>query len=92
MVKVGKHAIVNTGAIIEHDCRLGDFVHVAPGARLAGAVVVEDRCLVGIGASVLPMVRIAEDSVIGAGSVVVRDIPPRSVAYGVPAVVRREQR
>jgi sugar O-acyltransferase (sialic acid O-acetyltransferase NeuD family) len=92
MVKVGKHAIVNTGAIIEHDCRLGDFVHVAPGARLAGGVVVEDRCLIGIGASVLPMVKIAEDSVIGAGSVVVRDIPPRSVAYGVPAMVRREQR
>ena len=82
---VGRHSIINTSAIIEHDVVVGDFVHVAPGVRLGGSVFIEDEALVGIGATVLPGVRIGHGAIIGAGAVVVRDVPPRSVFVGNPA-------
>jgi maltose O-acetyltransferase len=53
-------------------------------------VVIEDRAWLGTRATVLKGVRIGHDAVIGAGSVVTRDVPPCSVAAGVPArIVRR---
>jgi len=52
-----------------------------------GPIVVEDNVFIGFNSIILPGVRIGHDSVIGAGSVVTRSIPPRSVAAGVPAKV-----
>jgi acetyltransferase-like isoleucine patch superfamily enzyme len=50
---------------------------------------VGDRAFIGIGSTVIDKIRIGEDCIIGGGSVVVDDIPARTVAYGVPAKVRR---
>ncbi len=82
-------AIVNTSAVIEHDCVLGAFCHVSPNAALGGAVRVGVRAHVGLGSSVIQGIAIGDDTTIGAGSVVVRDLPPGVVAYGVPARARR---
>ena len=54
-------------------------------------VVIEDDCDIGVGAVILPGVRIGKGAQIGAGAVVTRDIPPYSVAVGVPATVTRER-
>ncbi|KPK15214.1 MAG: hypothetical protein AMJ62_09955 [Myxococcales bacterium SG8_38] len=54
-------------------------------------VVIEDDCDLGVGAVVLPGVRIGKGSQIGAGAVVTDDVPPYSVAVGVPAKVQRER-
>ncbi len=55
-----------------------------------GEVVIEDGCDIGIGAIILPGVHVGRGSLVGAGSVVTKDIPPYSVAVGVPArVIRR---
>jgi acetyltransferase-like isoleucine patch superfamily enzyme len=53
-------------------------------------VVIEDRVWLGARAIVLKGVRIGHDAVIGAGAVVTSDVPPRSVAVGVPARVVRQ--
>jgi sugar O-acyltransferase (sialic acid O-acetyltransferase NeuD family) len=87
--EVGRHAIVNTAASVDHDCRLGDFVHVAPGCRLGGGVTVGEGTLLGIGTSVLPGIAIGAWSVIGAGSAVIADLGSRVTAYGSPARVQR---
>jgi UDP-N-acetylbacillosamine N-acetyltransferase len=87
--RIGEQVIMNTLASADHDCDLGDAVHISPGARLAGDVRVGTGAWIGIGASVIERRSIGEWAVVGAGSVVVRDIPARSVAYGVPARVRR---
>lgn len=86
---VGHHVIVNSGAIIEHDCVLGDFVHLGPGSRLAGAVSVGPGAMLGVGSSVIPGKRIGEWSVLGAGAVLVSDLPDGVTALGVPARVYR---
>ena len=82
---LGRHVIVNTGASVDHDCAIGDFVHIAPGARLAGNVYVDMGVLLGIGSCVIPARRIGARAVVGAGAVVIDDIPPDVTAIGVPA-------
>jgi len=79
--------ILNSGAIVEHDNRIGSGSHVAPGVTLAGGVLVGQRVLIGAGCTVCPYVRIGDDAVVGAGSVVVADIPSGVTVCGVPARV-----
>ena len=82
--RIGRHCIVNTGASVDHECILEDYVHVSPHATLCGNVHVEEGAWIGAGAVVIPGVRIGRWSVVGAGSVVCRDIPDNVVAYGNP--------
>jgi acetyltransferase EpsM len=83
--RVGRGAIINTSASVDHDNMIGDFVHIAPGVNLAGNVQVGDYAMVGIGASVVPWVRIGAEAMVGAGAVVLRDVPDGRVVVGVPA-------
>jgi UDP-perosamine 4-acetyltransferase len=77
--------IINTGASVDHDCRIGEAAHLAPGTVLAGGVEVGRLAFLGTGATVIPRVRIGEAAVIGAGATVIGNIAPRTVAVGVPA-------
>lgn len=78
-------AIVNTGATIDHDCRIGKAVHVAPQCCLAGCVRVGDFSFLGVGVKVIPDIVIGNDTMIGAGAVVVGAIASGVRAVGVPA-------
>lgn len=89
-VAMGDACIVNTGASADHECVLGDGVHLCPGARLAGCVVVEEFATIGTGAIVLPRIRIGARAHVGAGAVVTRDVPPGAVVVGSPARRLRE--
>lgn len=85
--RIGNHVIVNTGASIDHDCKIGNFVHIGPGSTLCGFVEVGDGANLGASTTIIPSVKIGQGAVIGAGAVVVSDIPPKSLAVGVPARV-----
>jgi len=88
--KIGKHCIINTGASVDHDCLIHDYVHIAPRTTLCGNVQIGEGSLIGAGTIVIPNVRIGKWSVIGAGSVVTRDIPDNVIAYGSPCKVVKE--
>ena len=81
---IGNHCIVNTGAQLDHDNTLHDFVSIAPKAALAGNVTIERGSYIGMGANVIEKITVARQTVIGAGSVVTHDIPRFKVACGVP--------
>ena len=84
--RIGAHVIVNTAATVDHDCVIGDFVHISPGAHLAGNVAVGRGSLVGVGASVVPGARVGSWTVVGAGAAVIQDLPDFVCAVGIPAV------
>lgn len=86
---LGNHVIVNTGAQIDHDCRIADFVHVGPGSILCGAVDVGEGAFIGAGAVILPGIRIGEWSIVGAGAVVVHDVPGGATVTGNPARITK---
>jgi UDP-perosamine 4-acetyltransferase len=82
-------AILNTNASVDHDCRLGEACHVAPGSAIAGNVDVGRLAFLGVGVRAIPGVVIGEGSVVGAGATIVRDLPANTVAMGTPARVIR---
>lgn len=82
--RIGRHCIVNTAAIVEHDNVLADYVHISPNAALAGTVTVGKRTHIGVGVSVRNNLSIGADCVIGAGGVVVKDIREPGTYVGVP--------
>lgn len=85
---IGLAAIINTSSSVDHDCVLGDAVHICPGVRLAGGVNIENLCWIGIGSSIRQLISIGTNSTVGAGSVVVKDIPSNATAFGVPAKIQ----
>jgi sugar O-acyltransferase (sialic acid O-acetyltransferase NeuD family) len=87
---IGENVIVNTSASIDHECVIDDGAHICPGVHLGGKVSVGRMTWVGIGAAVRDHVNIGAGTVVGAGAVVVEDIPDGVIAYGIPARVIRK--
>jgi sugar O-acyltransferase (sialic acid O-acetyltransferase NeuD family) len=85
LATIGTGAICNTGCIIEHECEVGAFAHIGPGAVLCGNVYVGEGSFVGAGAVVRQGITIGSNVMIGAGAVVVKDVPDNAVVMGNPA-------
>jgi sugar O-acyltransferase (sialic acid O-acetyltransferase NeuD family) len=86
-VRVGAHVNLNLNCTIGHDAVIEDFCNLSPGVHVSGFVHLEEGVDVGTGAVILPGKRIGRRSTLGAGSVVAKDVPPLSLAVGVPAKV-----
>lgn len=78
------NSIINTGAIVEHDCFIEDFVHISPNATICGGVTVGKGTHIGAGAVVIPGVKIGDRCIIGAGTVVLKDVPNGVTMVGNP--------
>jgi sugar O-acyltransferase (sialic acid O-acetyltransferase NeuD family) len=83
--RIGSFCILNTGSSADHDSKMQDFASLAPGVFTGGLVEIGECSAVGVGASISDRISIGSHSVVGTGSVVVRDIPDHVVAYGCPA-------
>lgn len=84
---IGANVILNTACSVDHHSMIDNHGHIAPGVHLGGDVVVGQGALVGIGATIHPQRQVGAWTVIGAGAVVIDNIPDYSVAIGVPARV-----
>jgi len=91
LIEIGNGVAITTGVMIL--CHQRDLTNYKEGMYAMhcpfkeGKVVIKDGAHIGIGAIIMPGVTIGEGAVIGAGAVVTSDIPPYSVAVGIPAKV-----
>ena len=83
--KIGCNTIINTSSSIDHDCFIGNHVHIAPGAVLSGGVEIGDFCHIGVGAKILQGIHIGKNSLVAAGAVVISNLPENSRVAGIPA-------
>lgn len=90
--EIGTNLILNTAATVDHDCRISDGVHIGPGAHLSGLVTIGTVSWIGIGTIIRESVKVGSNVLLGASSLVLKDIPDDVVAYGSPAkIVRQNQ-
>lgn len=89
-VSVGDNSSIHMGSLIGHESGIGNSVFIAHGVSVSGCCRIGDGCFIGTHATVLPRVAIGKWSVVGAGAVVTRDIPPYSVVVGNPARLLRK--
>lgn len=93
-VKTGKFFQMNARAHVHHDCNIGNYVTISPGAICNGNINIEDRVFIGAGAllkngSNEKPLNIGKNSIIGMGSIIIKDVPDNSLVYGNPMKIKK---
>lgn len=83
--KIEDGVIINSSSVIEHDCICLSFSHISPSATLAGGIKIGKRTQIGANSVIKECIKICDDVLIGAGSVVVNDIEESGIYAGNPA-------
>jgi sugar O-acyltransferase (sialic acid O-acetyltransferase NeuD family) len=84
-IEVGDFAMVNLNCTIGHDATLGPWTSLSAQCDVTGHVRVADRVFMGSRASIIPGKSVGSRSIVGAGAVVVRDVPADVTVVGIPA-------
>lgn len=91
-IKIGEHVIISPKCGIGHDSIIKDYVSLLWNVNISGGDIIEEGVLMGSCSTVIQNLKIGKGAIIGAGSVVVKDIPAYSTAVGVPArVIKKEE-
>lgn len=86
LVSIGNRVTIAQGVVfITHDGGCWVFREEVPDLQVFGPIIIEDNCVIGQNAVLFPNIRIGRNSVVGAGSVVINDVPPDTIVMGVPA-------
>ncbi|MDD3139532.1 MAG: acetyltransferase [Lachnospiraceae bacterium] len=83
-ISIGNHVIINLDCTLGHDVDIQDYVTIYPSVNVSGNVSVGKKAELGTGAAIIQGKCIGEEAIIGAGSVVVKDIPVKCTAVGSP--------
>lgn len=86
---LGDNVIVNSRALVEHDCEIASHVHIASGAVLCGSCTVGENVHIGAGATVIQGLTIGNGAIVAAGAVVTHSVKPMTLVAGVPAETKR---
>lgn len=84
-ISIGNHSIINLDCTIGHDACLSDFVTLYPSVNISGCVSIENSTECGTGAHFIQGISVCAESIIGAGTVVIRNIEEKGTYVGVPA-------
>lgn len=87
--EVGRGCILNTACSVDHDCVIGEFSHISPGARLGGAARVGDLCWLCMNSTVINGISVANGCVLAAGSALLGDTEPKGLYAGIPAIKKK---
>jgi acetyltransferase-like isoleucine patch superfamily enzyme len=88
LVRIGNHCTITEGVrLITHDGGAWVFRQEIPDLHVFGKIEIKDNCFIGVNSIILPNVTIGPNAVVGAGSIVTKDVPPNTVVAGSPAKV-----
>ncbi len=82
--KIGRGCIINNNAVIEHECKIGNFSHISVNSSICGRVHIGDNVFVGAGTTVRDYTNICSDVTVGAGAAVVKNITELGIYIGIP--------
>ncbi len=84
-IEIGNHVLINLNSTIGHNASIEDYCSLMPTVNIAGNVHLSEGVFVGAGASVINGLLVGPDTTIGAGAVVIRDVPGAIIVAGIPA-------
>lgn len=86
-ISIGNFVILNLGCTVGHDTKIGDYCSFMPSVNISGGVIIENSVYVGTGAVVIQVVKIGKWATIGAGAVIIHDVPDFAVVVGNPGKI-----
>ena len=89
--QIGNFTFFATGAQVEHDCIISDYASISAGSITGGYVKMGKYSALTLGVTVLDRLEIGDNTVVGAGSVVLKSLPSNVLAYGNPAKIIRKR-
>ncbi len=87
-IALGNHNIIDVNSTVGHDAVLEDFVTLYPGVNVSGNTLIQNGVQLGTGCQVLQGLTVGENTFVGAGAVVTKNLPSNCVAVGVPAKIK----
>jgi len=89
--RIHNHCMIHTNSSLEHNSVMEDFSSISAGVTTGGFFVLGEFSAIALGVTLFDRIKIGKHSVIGSGSLVTKDIPEYSLAYGSPAKVIRKR-
>ncbi len=89
--KIGNFTFFATGAQVEHDNVIHDFASISAGSITGGYVTLGKFSAITLGVTILDRIEIGKNTVVGAGSLVIKSLPDNVLAYGNPAKIIRSR-
>ena len=86
LIKIGNHCTIAAGvSFITHDGAGWIFTEELPTIQKYGVIEIKDNCFIGIRSMIMPGVKIGPNSIVAAGAIVTKDVPPNTIVGGSPA-------
>jgi carbonic anhydrase/acetyltransferase-like protein (isoleucine patch superfamily) len=88
LIRIGDHCTIAPGVSFStHDGGVWIFTDKTPDIQRFGTIDIKNNCFIGMGAILLPGIIIGPNSIVGAGAIVTKDVPPDTIVAGNPAKV-----
>jgi sugar O-acyltransferase (sialic acid O-acetyltransferase NeuD family) len=84
-INIGSHVYINLDCTVGHYAFIDDYVTLNPSVNISGDVILNSCVEMGTGSLVIQGISIGAETVVGAGGVVVKDLPEKCTAVGCPA-------